>query len=320
VRQVGGASGSVLNGPAGGGSGGAASEAELLQRGQQAMAQMDPARLRQQAAALRSMDPAQVRRSAPQMAHMTDAQIAQAADQMEQMANDPSMMNAAREQLKSMTPQQMEQMRRQVAGQPPQQQQAPSGGSAAGTANGVAAVASGGGVSPVGDASSMLNMDPAQLKHMVASLKTNPALVQQMMESVPGGLALSEAAFLKQMETLESMDEKQLAAFLSYANKAKWAMDAAKRAWGAVDTLCLGQAKYVAASVGLLSAYLAVSWLRAYLGGGAGGLAAAYADAFGAADQGLAAAGAGFGAAAGVSAGGAAPEAQVEVDEFGNPN
>jgi len=308
-QMVGGASGSILNsGGAGGGASSRASDADLLNRGASAMAQMDPARLRQQAAALRSMNPDQVRRTSPQMANMTDAQIQQAADQMEQMANNPAMMNAAREQMKNMTPQQMEMMRQQMGGggRAPTQQQAAGGSSSS-------SGASGGGAAPAmpGDANAMLNMDPAQLKQMLTTLKSNPALVKQMMASIPGSMAMSEDAFLKQMEALEAMDEKQLGAFLGYANKAKWAMDKAKDVWAVLDKVCLGHAKYVVTGAGLLGTYLAVSWARSYFGGGSGSAAAdSYASSFGAVEDGT------MEAAAGLSAG--SPNTEVEVDEFGN--
>lgn len=307
-QMVGGANGSILNGGAGGSSG--ASDADLLNRGASAMAQMDPARLRQQASALRSMNPDQVRRTSPQMANMTDAQIQQAADQMEQMANNPAMMNAAREQMKNMTPQQMEMMRQQMGGggRAPSQPQAAGSSSRSASGGGAAAAPA-----MPGDANAMLNMDPAQLKQMLTTLKSNPALVKQMMASIPGSMAMSEDAFLKQMEALEAMDEKQLGAFLGYANKAKWAMDKAKDVWAVLDKVCLGHAKYVVTGAGLLGTYLAVSWVRSYFGGGSGsGSAAAesYARSFGTVEDGV------MEAAAGLSAG--SPRTEVEVDEFGN--
>jgi len=312
-QMVGGASGSILNGGGGAGGGGGAasraSDADLMSRGASAMAEMDPARLRQQAAALRSMNPDHVRRTSPQMANMTDAQIQAAADQMEQLASNPAMMNAAREQMKNLTPQQIEAMRQQMGGggqAPPQQAAGNSSSSSSNSASSAPAMPS--------DAGAMLNMDPAQLKQMLTTLKSNPALVKQMMASIPGSMAMSEDAFLKQMEALEAMDEAQLGAFLGYANKAKWAMDKAKDVWTMLDKVCLGQAKLVVAGAGLLGTYLAVSWVKSYLGGGSGDTAAdAYASSFGATEDGAMET-----AAAAVGLSSDSPKTEIEVDEFGN--
>jgi len=45
-------------------------------------------------------------------------------------------------------------------------------------------------------------------------MKSNPAMVTQMMKTIPGGDKMDEAAFVKQIDQLASMDEDQLKTFL----------------------------------------------------------------------------------------------------------
>ena len=148
----------------------------------EAMANMTPEQMRQQAHMLKTMDPDTIRRTNPQLAHMSNDQIKQAAAQFEMMANNPDMMKMAMDQMKNMTPEQMEAVQR---GEMP-----PPDDSAA-----------------AADPATMLaNMDKKQLKQMLRTVKDNPDMIKQFAKMTGS----SEEATQKSLEAFANMDDAKL--------------------------------------------------------------------------------------------------------------
>lgn len=129
----------------------------------EAIANMTPDQLRQQARMMRSMPPSQIRRMNPQMAGLTDAQIQMAANQMEMMANNPAMLKQMSEQVKNMSPEEVERARNMQAGG--------GGAGAAGGAGAGAAQAPGGDQMRSG-MQNMANMSSEQLKQQAQMMKS----------------------------------------------------------------------------------------------------------------------------------------------------
>jgi hypothetical protein len=178
------------------------------------MASMTPEQMKQQAEALRTMDPTVVRQMNPQLAHMTDDQIKQAATQFEMMASNPGMMKMAMQQMKNMTPEQLEAVQNGTAA---------SGGMPQATPD-MSQMMGGGG----GDPANMLaNMDKAQLKTMLESVKDNPDMLKQF-SAMTGA---SEAQLKQGLDSFSGMSDTKMDAAL----KMMQSVQKAKNTWTTVD-------------------------------------------------------------------------------------
>lgn len=151
--------------------------------GANALGNLSPDQLRQQAQMMRSMPPSQIRRMNPAMAGFSDAQIQMAAQQMETMANNPSMLNQMKEQVKNMSPQELEQARRQAASGEP-------------ATMGVGAGAGGPG-------QSMADMSPEQLKQQADMMKSMTP--DQIRSSNPAMANWGDAQIQMAIQQMETM-------------------------------------------------------------------------------------------------------------------
>ena len=160
----------------------------------EALGNMTPDQLRQQAMMMRSMPPSQIRMMNPQMAGFSDEQIQMAANQMEMMASNPEMMKQMTEQMKNMSPAELEQVKRMQAGGAPAMMPTRSAAPApAATAGGQAA----------NGMQSMANMSPEQLKQQASMMKTMDKNTLRSMNPAMANWSDSQIQMaIQQMETM----------------------------------------------------------------------------------------------------------------------
>ena len=173
------------------------------------MQNMDPEQLKSQAQMLKTMDPDVLRRTNPQLAHMSDAQIRMAATQFEMMASNPAMMKMAADQMANVTPEQLKAMSN---GQKPTE-----GGSIPGA------------VPMGGDPAEMLsNMDTAQVKEMLNTVKENPEMLKQF-AAMSG---IDEDQLKRGVDSFAGMDEAKIDMLLKLMKMGQ----RTKNVWNQVNT------------------------------------------------------------------------------------
>jgi hypothetical protein len=222
----------------GGGAGVPAPSVNQAQQAAQMMQNMNPKQLRQQAQMLKTTDPDTLRRTNPQLAHMSDSQIKMAAIQFEMMASNPSMMKMAMDQMNNATPEQLEAMSK---GQIPSQ-------------GGLGSSSEPTGMPQMGgDPAEMLsNIDTAQLKEMLNTVKDNP----EMMKQYAGMVGISEDQLKQGMESFGGMDDIKIDAVLKvmkYGQKAK-------KTWDGVDAKAGGHLKIITIAI----VVLVMAWIVRY--------------------------------------------------------
>jgi hypothetical protein len=200
------------------------------------MANMTPEQLRQQAETMKSMPPDQIRKMNPQLAHMSDAQIEMAANQFQMMADNPDMMKMAMDQMKNMSPEAIANMQQQAGAtseNPPD-------------------------LANMGDPAKMLeNMDPEQLKQMMATLKQNPEMMKQF--AAMSGMPADKLA--QGLEMFAGLGDDKLESALKMMQKAQKAKDM----WTNVNAKTGGHLMKILIVIGITFVYLMVQ--RFWFGG-----------------------------------------------------
>ena len=175
-----------------------------IDQARDAMSNMTPEQLKQQANMMKSMDPTILRQMNPQLAHMSDEQIKSATSQIEMMADNPGMMKMAMDAMKSMSPEQVEAMKN---GTIPSSSTDPMMGLGAGATP---------------DLSKMLDtMDTKQLKQMLQQLKTNPDMMKQFTQMS----GISEEQMSQGIDQFANMEDANLDRVVNGLKKAQKVKD-----------------------------------------------------------------------------------------------
>lgn len=209
----------------GAGAGVPAPSVNQAQQAAQMMQNMNPEQLRQQAQMLKTTDPDTLRRTNPQLAHMSDSQIKMAAIQFEMMASNPSMMKMAMDQMNNATPEQLAAMSKGQMSSPGEL-----GGASSGQPTGMPQMG--------GDPAEMLsNIDTAQLKEMLNTVKDNP----EMLKQYAGMAGISEEQLKQGMDSFGGMDDTKIDAVLKMAKYG----GKAKKTWDGVNAKTGGHLKLI---------------------------------------------------------------------------